>query len=153
MKVATLKAAKNENFTASLLVDQSPKEVFDAVNNVRGWWSTSLVGKSAKLGDVFTFRYQDIHESKQKLVEVVPEKRVVWLIQDASLNFVEDKDEWKGTKVVFDIAKKGKKTELRFTHDGLVPAFQCFDACSEGWGFFIEKSLKKLITTGKGEPA
>ncbi|MFZ3322014.1 MAG: SRPBCC domain-containing protein [Usitatibacter sp.] len=153
MKVATRKIAKNESFTTAFLVDQSPMEVFDAVNNVRGWWSTSLVGKSAKVGDVFTFRYEDIHESRQELIEVVPGKRVVWLIRDASLNFVEDKGEWKGTKVVFDISKKGGKTELRFTHEGLVPAFQCFDQCSEGWGFFIDKSLKKLITTGKGEPA
>jgi len=153
MKVATRKATNEESLSIAFLVDQSPKEVFDAVNNVRGWWSTSLQGKSEKLGDVFTFRYEDIHVSKQKLVEVVPEKRVVWLVLDASLNFTEDKDEWKGTKVVFDIAKKGRKTELRFTHDGLVPSFQCFDACSEGWGFFIDRSLKKLITTGKGEPA
>jgi activator of Hsp90 ATPase-like protein len=153
MKAATRKVPNDQSFSTAFLVDQSPKEVFDAVNNVRGWWSSSLQGKSEKLGDVFTFRYEDLHVSKQKLVEVVPEKRVVWLVLDASLNFTEDKDEWKGTKVVFDIAKKGKKTELRFTHEGLVPSFQCFDACSEGWGFFIDASLKKLITTGKGEPA
>lgn len=153
MKVATRKASKDVSFSTAFLVDQSPKEVFDAVNKVRGWWSSSLQGESEKLGDVFTFRYEDVHVSRQKLVEVVPEKRVVWLVLDASLNFTEDKDEWKGTKVVFDIAKKGRKTELRFTHEGLVPAFQCFDACSEGWGFFIDGSLKKLITTGKGEPA
>jgi len=144
---------RNESFTTSIVVDQTPKEVFDAVNNVRGWWSAGLEGKSEKLGDVFTFRYEDIHESRQKLVEVVPGKKVVWLVQEASLNFARDKDEWKGTKVVFDIAKKGKKTELRFTHDGLVPSFECFDACREGWGFFIETSLRKLITTGKGKPA
>jgi hypothetical protein len=153
MKVATRKSTKEESFSTAFLVEQSPKEVFDAVNDVRGWWSTSLQGESEKLGDVFTFRYQDIHVSKQELIEVVPEKRVVWLVLDASLNFTEDKHEWKGTKVVFDIEKKGGKTELRFMHQGLVPAFQCFDACSEGWGFFIDGSLKKLITTGKGEPA
>lgn len=153
MKVATRKASKDASFSTAFLVDQSPKEVFDAVNNVRGWWSSSLQGESEKLGDVFTFRYEDVHVSKQKLVEVVPERRVVWLVLNASLNFTEDKDEWKGTKVVFDIAKKGRKTELRFTHEGLVPSFQCFDACSEGWGFFIDGSLKKLITTGKGEAA
>jgi uncharacterized protein YndB with AHSA1/START domain len=153
MKVATRKAVNKESFTTSFLVDQSPREVFDAVTNVRGWWSTSLVGKSAELGDVFTFRYEDIHESRQELVEVVPGRRVVWLILDASLNFAEDRGEWKGTRVVFDISRKGGKTELRFTHEGLVPAFQCFDACSEGWGFFIGVSLKKLIATGKGEPS
>ena len=153
MKAATRKVSNDGSFSTAFLVNQSPKEVFDAVNDVRGWWSSSLQGESEKLGDVFTFRYEDLHVSKQKLVEVVPERRVVWLVLDASLNFAEDKAEWKGTKVVFDIAKKGAKTELRFTHEGLVPSFQCFDACSEGWGFFIDRSLKKLITTGKGQPA
>ncbi len=152
MKVATRRAVTNENFSTSFLVDQSPQEVFDAVTNVRGWWSTSLKGKSSKLGDEFTFRYQDIHESKQRLVEVVPDKRVVWQVLDASLNFVNDKHEWKGTKVVFDIAKKGKKTELTFTHEGLTPAFECFEACSGGWDYYIDTSLKNLITTGKGQP-
>jgi hypothetical protein len=153
MKAATRKVSSDGSFSTAFLVNQSPKEVFDAVNNVRGWWSSSLQGESEKPGDVFTFRYEDLHISKQKLVEVVPGRRVVWLVLDASLNFAEDKAEWKGTKVVFDIAKKGGKTELRFTHEGLVPSFECFDACSEGWGFFIDGSLKKLITTGKGEPA
>ncbi|HLX22534.1 MAG TPA: SRPBCC domain-containing protein [Usitatibacter sp.] len=143
---------KNGSFSTSFAVTQSPEEVFGAVTNVRGWWSKSLKGKSANLGDEFTFRYQDIHESRQRLVEVVPDKRVVWLVLDASLNFVKDKHEWKGTKVVFDIAKKGRKTELTFTHEGLVPSFECFEACSGGWDYYIDTSLKNLITTGKGQP-
>jgi len=147
MKTATRKAANS--FSTSFVVDQTPEQVFDAVNNVRGWWTGEIQGRSAKAGDVFTFRYQDIHRSKQKLVEVVPGRKVVWLVEDAHLSFAKDKDEWTGTKVVFDIAKKGGKTELRFTHDGLVPKFECFEACSEGWDFYVNTSLKSLITTGK----
>jgi len=141
------------NYTTTFSVDQTPEEVFEAINNARGWWSGEIDGSTDRLGAVFTYRYKDVHLSKQELIEVVPEKRVVWLVLDASLNFAENKDEWKGTRVVFDIAKKGGRTELRFTHEGLVPSFECFDACSKGWGFFIDGSLKKLITTGKGEPA
>ena len=149
MKAAT---RKPDSFSTSFLVDQTPEEVFDAVNNVRGWWTGEIRGRSAKPGDVFTFRYQDVHRSKQKLVEVVPGKKVVWLIEDAHLAFARDKEEWTGTRVVFDIARKGRKTELRFTHDGLVPEFECFDACSEGWDFYVNTSLKSLITTGKASP-
>ncbi|HEY2627854.1 MAG TPA: SRPBCC domain-containing protein [Usitatibacter sp.] len=152
MTTATRIRPKAKSFSTSFLVSQSPTEVFNAVTNVRGWWSYDIKGKTEKAGDVFSFRYQDIHRTTQRIVEAVPGERVVWQIDAAYLSFTEDKEEWKGTKVVFDITPKGKKTELSFTHDGLVPKFECFTACSEGWTFFIATSLKKLITTGKGEP-
>ena len=68
---------------------------------------------------------------------------------DADLNFTRDKTEWIGTDIIFDIAKKGDKTEVRFTHMGLVPQLECFDSCSNGWSFYISGSLRDLITTGK----
>ena len=141
-----------QSFTTTYSVDQTPKEVFDAITNVRGWWSGEIEGSTEKLGDEFTYRYKDVHYTKQRLVEVIPDEKVVWLILDAHLNFTEDKAEWKGTKVVFEISKKGKQTQLRFTHQGLVPEFECFDACSSAWGFYINNSLRSLITTGKGDP-
>jgi len=60
--------------------------------------------------------------------------------------------EWEGTKIMFEIARKGSKTEVRFTHVGLNDEHECFNACSEGWGFYVKDSLRKLITTGKGDP-
>jgi len=143
---------KLEHFTTSFDVDQSPEEVFDAINNVRGWWSGEIDGNTDKLGEVFTYRYKDVHRSTQKITEFVPGERVVWHVTDAQLNFVEDKNEWNGTEVVFDIARKGDKTEVTFTHVGLVPAFECYGGCSGAWGFYINDSLRNLITKGKGQP-
>ena len=151
MKVATRKAATEQNLTMSFVVDQWPEEVFDAVTNVRDWWTGEIKGKSAKVGDEFTFRYEDIHTSRQRVVEAVPGKRIVWLVTEANLSFATNPVEWVGTRIVFDIAKKGMKTELRFTHEGLVPSGACYGACDEGWTFYIQGSLRKLITTGKGE--
>ena len=141
-----------KDFSITLLLDQSPKEVFDAVNDVRGWWSEKLEGKSHQLNDEFIFRYLDKHWSKHKLTEVVPNKKVVWLVTDGELSFLEDKDEWTGTSMSFEITPKGNKTELLFTHHGLVEDIECCDACTRGWNFFIHKSLHRLITTGKGKP-
>src|SRR5512143_3467227 len=109
-----------QNFTTSFLVEQSPEEVFDAINNVRGWWSEDIEGSTDKLGAEFTFLYQEMHRSTHRIVEMVPGKRVVWHVPEASINFVKDKAEWNGTDIVFDIASKGDKTELRFTHVGLI---------------------------------
>jgi hypothetical protein len=141
-----------KNYTASFTVDQSPDDVFDAVNNVRGWWSGDIDGRTDTLGAEFTYRYQDLHRSTQKITEFVPGKKVVWHVLDAKINFVEDKDEWNGTDIVFEIGSKGGKTELRFTHVGLVPGIECYGKCSGAWGYYINESLRGLITTGKGDP-
>jgi hypothetical protein len=141
-----------QDFTTAFTVDQSPDDVFAAVNNVRAWWSGGIDGDTDRLGAEFTYRYKDVHRSSQKIVEFVPGKKVVWRVVDAELNFVKDKTEWNGTDVVFEIARKGDKTELRFTHFGLVPAFECYGGCSGAWGFYINDSLRSLITTGEGEP-
>jgi hypothetical protein len=142
----------NQNYTKTISVKQTPKEVFDAINNVRGWWSEEIEGRTDKLGAEFEFHYQDFHRSTHQITEMVPGKRVVWHVPDARINFVKDKAEWNGTDIVFEITRKGDKTELRFTHVGLVPAIECYGNCSGAWGFYIKDSLRSLITTGEGQP-
>ena len=142
----------NQDFTTTFLVDQSPAEAFATIMNVRAWWSGEIEGQTAQLGDEFTYRYKDIHYSKQRLIEVVPGKKVVWLVLEAHLSFTENKEEWKGTTIVFEVAKKGAKTEVRFTHQGLRPSCECFDGCSQGWDYYINESLQPLIASGKGQP-
>jgi len=143
---------KDQNYTATFTVDQTPKEVFAAITNVRGWWSGNIEGGTDKLGDEFTYRYEDVHYSKQKITELIPGKKLSWLVLDSYLSFVKDKTEWNGTKVIFDITKKGDKTEVRFTHVGLVPQYECYDACTDAWSGYIKVSLRNLITKGKGQP-
>ncbi len=140
----------NKDFTTSFIVDQSPKEVFEAVNNVRGWWQGEIKGNTSKLNEEFTYAMADVHFSKQKIVELVPDKRVVWLVTESRINFVDDKEEWVNTKIVFDIARDGQKTKLTFTHQGLIPAIACYKNCSGAWENLISKSLLSLVTTGKG---
>lgn len=141
---------KQQDMSFSFSVDQSPEQVSAAIADVAAWWPGKFTGETDKLGAEFTYRYQDMHSSAQKVTEWVPGKRVVWHVTDSHLSFLEHKDEWTGTDIVFDIARKNGKTELTFTHVGLRPGVECYDACMEGWGFCIEKSLYKLITTGKG---
>jgi hypothetical protein len=142
----------NQDFTTTFTVDQTPDEVFKAINNVRGWWSEEIEGTIDKLGAEFTYHYEDVHRCKMKITEFVPGKKVVWLVLDNYFNFTEDKTEWKGTKVIFEVSKKDDNTQLRFTHEGLVPEYECFNVCSNAWGTYINGSLRSLIETGKARP-
>lgn len=143
---------ENQDYTVTLTVDASPKEVFDHINNVTEWWTGNLEGGSHKLNDEFSVRFKDIHYTRQKLVELVPNKKVVWLITDSKLTFVKNQHEWTNTKVCFEISTVNNKTQLHFTHLGLVPKFECFNGCSSGWNHYIKGSLFKLLTEGKGNP-
>ena len=106
---------KGTDFTTTLLVDQPPEQVFDAVNNVRGWWSGQIDGRTDQLGAEFTYRYENLHRSTQRITEFVSGRKVVWHVVDSCIDFVNDKTEWNGTDIIFEITRKGNKTELRFT--------------------------------------
>ncbi len=142
----------DRSYTTTLVVEQTPREAFDAINDVRGWWSRDLDGRTDAVGDEFTFRAKDIHRSRIRITELVPGERVVWRVLDNYMNFVQDQTEWKDTEIRFDIASTDDGTQIRFTHAGLVPDYECFDICSNAWGFYINASLRGLITTGAGEP-
>jgi hypothetical protein len=79
---------KHQNFTTTISVDQTPQEAFAAINNVRGWWSGQIDGVTDKPGAEFTYRYQNVHRSKQGITELIPGKRVVWHVVDSDLSFL-----------------------------------------------------------------
>lgn len=138
------------SFATSFLVDQSPDQVFAAVNNPRAWWPGKFEGATDKPGAEFVYEYPPYHRSTQKVMEFVPAKKVVWRVLDAHLSFVNDKAEWKDTDIVFEIGQRGGKTELRFTHLGLHAGRECYYKCASSWGSIVNDSLHSLITTGKG---
>ena len=143
---------RNQNFTTTILVDQTPEEVFNAINNVRGWWSEEIEGNADKLNAEFKYHYEDVHRCKLKIIEFIPNEKVVWLVLDNYFKFTKDKSEWTNTKIIFEISEKDGKMQIQFTHQGLVPAYECYDICRDAWSNYIKNSLRSLITTGKGRP-
>ena len=105
-----------ESYTTIFRVNQSPEAAFAAIINPRAWWSGAIEGDTAALGDVFTYRYQDLHYSRQEVTELVPGRRVAWDVLDADLSFLKDRSEWTGTTIAFDIVGTGSQTEVTFTH-------------------------------------
>ena len=143
---------ENQNYNATLTVSQTANEVFKSINSVSKWWMENLEGNSENLNDVFTVDFGDDNFVTHKLIEVVPNKKVVWLVTDCYLSWFKDKTEWTNTKMSFEISTKGNSTEIGFTHIGLVPEVECYDMCVKGWDQYVKGSLFKLITEGKGQP-
>ncbi|SFG94627.1 SRPBCC family protein [Pedobacter insulae] len=143
---------ENQDFTTAIVVDQSPEEAYNAINNVRGWWSEEIEGATDKLDSEFHYHYEDVHRSTMKIIELIPNQKVVWFVKDNYFNFTEDTSEWAGTKIIFDISQIDGKTQVRMTHQGLVAAYECYDICRDSWTNYIQNSLRSLIETGKGKP-
>jgi hypothetical protein len=138
--------------TVRFTADASPQAVFEAINNVAGWWSPEVEGQSATVGDEFTYTYADVHRSTQKVAELVPGQRVAWHVLEGYLNFTPDPAEWTGTDIIFDLTGNGHQTDVRMTHIGLTPESPCFESCSRGWDYYVGQSLPALIASGVSEP-
>jgi uncharacterized protein YndB with AHSA1/START domain len=142
----------DSNFTTTFSIDQTPEHAFDAITDVRAWWSGEIEGSTDKLGEEFTYQVPDIHHSKFRITELVRAEKVAWLVLDSYISFTEDKEEWTGTTVNFELFEQDGRTQVRFTHAGLLPEHECYAVCSTAWGEYINGSLRSLITTGAGRP-
>ena len=143
---------KEQDYHISITVDATAHEAFNCINSVTKCWTENLEGSSQKLDDEFNYHNKDVHISKMKLIEIIPNKKVVWLVMNNHFNFTKDKSEWTGNEIIFEITEKDNKTQLQFTQLGLVPEYECYDICSDAWSNYIKNSLCSLITTGKGQP-
>lgn len=141
-----------QDYTATILVNQNQATAFEAIKNFRAWWSEQIEGNTDQLNQEFFYHYKDIHLCKIKLIEMIPDQKLVYQVLENQFSFTEDKTEWIDTKLIFEITTEGDKTKIRFTHEGLVPEYECYNVCFDAWTTYIKKSLYNLITTGKGEP-
>lgn len=136
------------NYTTTIIVDQSPAKVFAFINNVRGWWSEKIEGCTDKAGEIFKYHFRDLHRREVRMDELIPGKKVAWTFADSYLNFTQDAAEWKGIRVVFDIARKGARPSSPLSawcqsSSATAPVPMAGE---------INGSLKDLITTSRGQP-
>jgi Activator of Hsp90 ATPase homolog 1-like protein len=140
-----------ENFHLSITVNASAEEAIKKINQVNKWWAKKVRGNSENLNDEFTVDFSETFVDF-RISALVPNKKVVWLVTDCNLHWIDNKKEWNGTKVVFELSSARDKTKIDFTHIGLVPDAECYDDCKVGWTEHITDSLVKFINEGKGKP-
>jgi hypothetical protein len=139
---------KND-YSYSFETSRAPGEIFDTLLDVKAWWSglygEDISGSSRKLNDEFTFRAgAGVHETTQRLVELIPNQKISWLVTESNLTFLEKKDEWTNTHISFDISKKGDKTQVTFTHEGLVPRIECYNGCAGAWTQYMDNLAARM---------
>ena len=139
------------DLTATFTVDATPLQAYDAINDVRSWWSGNIAGPTDEVGAEWFYLVPDIHFSKQVVRELVPGERVVWAFADGYLDFIADKKEWIGTTARFDISEEDGLTRVTFVHEGLSSGDECFDVCHDAWTHYITVSLKARIEKGSGQ--
>ena len=140
-----------KDYQCSITAKVTPAAAFESICRVPAWWVTDFEGRAEKLGDEFTIHFGETLVS-MRLVECIAPKKVVWEVTSSWLPWLKNKTEWKGTKIVWEVIPQGESTEVLMTHVGLVPDAECYDDCRQGWNGYIQGSLLKLLTEGKGMP-
>jgi hypothetical protein len=136
------------NFTTTILVEETPKKVFEAINNVRGWWTENFDGSSQKVNDIFTVHFGETFITI-KIEELIPGKKIVWYVTDCNKHWLKNKKEWKGTEIIWEISSKNETTQIDFTHRGLVPKLECYNVCENAWCGFLIDNIFNAIKNGK----
>lgn len=139
----------NQNFQYSFSTSKNTSEAFAHLINPKNWWvglfGETIEGKSKEINDEFSFSAGDgVHYSNQKLIELVADKKIVWLVTKSNLSFLKNTNEWAGTKICFDIEKIGDKTILTFEHIGLIPQIECYGGCSGAWTQYLQNLQEYL---------
>lgn len=140
---------KEKRFTYSFKSSKSPEEIFELLLEIDQWWSglfeEKISGKSHKLNDEFSYKAGGgVHYSKQKLIELEANKRIVWLVTESNLTFLKDTNEWEGTQICFDLSNEQNRTSVTFSHNGLVPEIECYDVCANAWTQYMKQLEAKL---------
>lgn len=142
---------EDKSFSATIEVINSPEDIFQRITkDVAKWWGgKDLSGKSTSLNDEFIVNHPGAHYSKQKLIEVIPNKKVVWLVTESKLSWLKNQDEWTNTKMIFEITSKPHSFILHFMHEGLVPEKESHEKCAQGWRMVIKDWLYHFVMYNK----
>ncbi len=144
---------ENSSYKRSLPLSASDEKIFESIINIPLWWTEMFEGTADRQGRKFTVRFGSSVFKTMVVEELIPNKKIVWNVVDSVIDIPElnNKTEWIGTKIIWEISTHQDKTVLELRHIGLTPKIECYTICENGWNGFTE-SLTELIHTGLGKP-
>lgn len=143
------------HYRKSLVVAGTPADVYAALvtpAGLRGWWTQDCDVATA-VGGTIHFRFGNTHKH-MRIERLLRDQEVRWACTGAhiAVERLTQNDEWVGTEILFRLTAVGEtRTRVDFEHIGLVPAFECYDLCTDGWRYFLA-SLQQFVETGEGTP-
>ena len=126
-----------------VFIKSDPEKIYEAITTKHGiasWWSTHNNAKP-EAGSTYRISFGSDYYKDIKIIELIPNKKVVWQILDAH-------PEWVNTTVSFDISMGANSAELRFNHAGWQEYTDMFGQCNHHWGVYLQ-NLKIFTETGK----
>jgi len=141
---------KRNDFSSSISAKISADEAIKKISNVPEWWGITFTGSAEKQHDKFVVKMTGDSYFNFTVTELIPGKRMVWLVADCHMPWYSDKKEWTNTRLIFDLHENNGVTEVHFQHEGLTPNVECYKDCESGWTHWIKTSLFSYLTTGKG---
>lgn len=135
-----------QDYHKSVTTTASAEEAFQKIASPSIWWTANIEGSAKNLNDVFAMRTERDTLTFQ-VVEVVPNKKLVWLVTDCQMLWLKDTAEWKNTRLVFEISEGNQQTRIDMTHVGLVPGVECYNVCEPGWNNHLS-TLAAWLETG-----
>jgi uncharacterized protein YndB with AHSA1/START domain len=129
-------------------VKAPPARVYEALATpagVSGWWTTETTQAGEIIKTSFTADGRVLGGFDLKILELRPEKCVVWQVVDGPA-------EWVGTKIRFDLKQEDDFTTVLFKHEGWKEPVEFMYHCSTKWATYL-MSLKALGETGQGQPS
>jgi hypothetical protein len=141
---------ENNSFSSSISAKIGADEAIKKISTVPEWWGVTVTGNTEQENDQFEVKMTGDSFFNFTVTELIPGKRVVWLVTDCYMPWYSDKKEWTNTRLIFDLEEKNGETKIRFTHEGLTPDVECYKDCEPGWTHWIKTSLFSYLTTGHG---
>ena len=139
------------DYRCEIVTSAAPREAFAKIARVSEWWAKHFEGSAGELNDTFTIRWGETFVTFL-VTECEPQVRAEWTVTDCFLPWLSDKQEWTGTKAVWQISQSDGSTRISFAHIGLVSGIECYESCVKGWDQYVKGSLLAFLNDGTGSP-